>query len=322
MKTQAQGVLQKLLASDQAGDYLAALGALAAMPHESLLPFIRPMLANESARARGLALKIWSRCPQDAMDETVKILDAARRDPSHEVRSGGIRAAALLQAANCPALDWLSSALRDPDYRVRHAARECARSFLPKHREAWVKALTERETDFEFLKVMISELSASDIESRVNILRQLSERHVRHARDKLVIMENISHTAHASRQEFQLLKQVLREEARRHLDVVLDILGCLDLSRQMSYIRAGLASRDKHLWAQALESAMQLKKEGRLFRELAVLFEAERESAPMEGEPPGGRGALAVWLEWCQVHGSEWLAECARYCLENKRFAS
>jgi hypothetical protein len=90
----------------------------------------------------------------------------------------------------------------------------------------------------------------------------------------------------------------------------------------MSYIRAGLGSRDRHLWAQALESAMQLKKEGRLFRELALLFEAERESSPLGGEPPGGEVALTAWLQWCQEHGSEWLAECARYCLDNKRFAS
>jgi len=90
----------------------------------------------------------------------------------------------------------------------------------------------------------------------------------------------------------------------------------------MSYIRAGLASQNRQLWAQALESALQLRREAHVFRELAVLFEAEREGVALPGEPPGGRQAFATWLTWCQEHGSDWLAECARYCLDNKRFAS
>lgn len=110
--------------------------------------------------------------------------------------------------------------------------------------------------------------------------------------------------------------------ARRHLECVLHILGCLDQGRQMSYIRAGLCSRDRHVWAQTMESAMQHKKEGRLFHELAILYEAEREGAALGKEPPGGKRALKTWLAWCQEYGSEWLAECARYCLGNKRLAT
>jgi hypothetical protein len=314
LKATGRDILAGLLASSQPGDYLAALGALSAMPHESLLSSIRPMLVCEHARARALALRIWSRCPQGATEETTAILDAAMRDPSPEVRTSAVRAAALLGGADGPALDWLSGALRDTDHRVRQAARECAHAFLPRHREAWVRALRERETDFELQQVMIPELSASDIESRISILRQLSERHVQQARDKLVIMVSLSRTEHAAIPAFQLLGQVLREEARRHLDAVLAILGCLDPGREMNYIRAGLASQDKHLWAQALESALQLKKEGRLFRELAILYEADREGIALGGEPSGGKGAFIAWLQWCQENGSEWLAECARYC--------
>ena len=311
LKAKAREVMKTLLTSLIPSNHLAALGALAAMPHEDLLPFIHPMLTYEDARARALALKVWSRCPQNEESEAVKILDAAIGDSSHEVRAEAIRAAAYLQLPDMPALDWLGTALRDPDYRVRQAARECAKTFLPKRREEWVKALAERETDFDLQHVMVSEFTASDIESKTPILRQLSQHHVQHARDKLVIMENISDMEQASSQEFKLLSQVLREEARRHLDAVLHILGSLDQSLQMSYIRAGLASRDKHLWAQALESAMQLKKEGRLFRELAILFEAEREGTALGGEPPGGKGAFTAWIQWCQENGSGWLAECA-----------
>jgi len=64
---------------------------------------------------------------------------------------------------------------------------------------------------------------------------------------------------------------------------------------------------------------MQLKKEGHLFHELAILYEAEREGVPLKGEPPGGKGAFTVWLDWCQKYGSEWLADSARYCLGSKR---
>lgn len=322
LKARAEQVLEELLQSLHPDDYLAALGALAAMPHEELVPHVRPMLVSGNARARALALNIWSRCHLNAVDESVEIIDWAMGNASHKVRAAAIRAASRLPFAGMPVLDWLSLALRDPDYRVRQAGRECARFFLDMDQEAWVSSLAERENDFDLQNVMIAELAASRIESKTSILRQVSERHAGLARDKLMIMESLARTAGTTDQVFLLLGKVLREEARRHLDVVLHILGCLDQGRQMSYIRAGLASRDRHLWAQAMESAMQLKKEGGLFRQLAVLFEAEREGVSLGGEPPGGKGAVTAWLQWCQEYGSEWLAECARYCLDNKRFAS
>lgn len=169
---------------------------------------------------------------------------------------------------------------------------------------------------------MISELSASDMDNKANMLRQVSAKHLHHARDKLLILQNISTLDSVTEPAMQLLMRVLREEARRHLDSVLHILGCLDQSRQMSYIRAGLASQSRQLWAQAMESALQFRKEGHVFRELAVLFEAEREGVALGGEPPGGKRDPDAWLKWCQEYGSEWLAECARYCLGNGRFAT
>lgn len=322
LHTQARTVMEVLLASPEPGDYLAALGALAAMPHEDLLPSVLPLLFNKDARARSLALTVWSRCPLDNRDEVVEILGSTMSDPSYRVRVAAIRAAANLPFQGMPLLDWLSLALHDTDYRVRAAGKECASHFMPKYREAWVKALSKRGTDFQLQTVMISELAASDIESMVSILRQVSERHVRHAQGKLVILQNIARAKESSIQEVQFLQQVLREEARLHLDAVLHILGCLDPSRQMGYIRAGLASRDKRLWAQSLESAMQMKKEGRLFRELALLYEAEREGVLLEGEPPGGLSGAPAWLEWCQEHGSDWLAECASNCRSHLRNAS
>jgi len=166
------------------------------------------------------------------------------------------------------------------------------------------------------------ELSASGITSKPSILKQVSDWHVGNAHKKLLIREHLAELGMRDSPELLLLMQVLREEARRHLDVVLHILGCMDQTRQMSYIRAGLASGDRHLWAQAMETAIQHKTEGRLFRELAILYEAERDGADLGGEPPGGKMALTTWLEWCQEYGSEWLAECARYCHGSKRFAS
>lgn len=322
LKEKAEHVLEELLQSLRPEEYLAALGALAAMPHEDLLPQVRPMLVSGNERARALALDIWSRCHLNAVDESVEIIDWALGNTSHKVRAAAIRAASRLPSAGMPVLDWLSRALRDPDHRVRQAGRASARFFLDMDQEAWGRSLAERENDFDLQNVMITELAASRIENKTGILRQVSERHVGLARDKLMIMENLPGTAEAPDQEFLLLGKVLREEARRHLDVVLHILGCLDQGRQMSYIRAGLASRDRHLWAQAMESAMQLKKDGRLFRQLAALFEAERDGVPLGGEPPGGKEAVTAWLQWCRECGSEWLAECAAYCLDNKGFAS
>ena len=321
-KPRARETLKELLQSPHPDDRLAALGALAAMPHEDLRPLTRPMLLDENARARAYALDIWSRCPHTVDDEAREIIDRAQASPSYLVRVAAIRAAACLPFPDMPVLDWLSRVLRDTDYRVREAGQECAKAFMPKHSDAWVNALTQRGTDFDLQSVMTAELATSDINSKANILRQVSAWHVRHARDKLLIRDSFSQSGMRDVPELLFLMQVLREEARRHLDIVLHILVCLDQSQQMRYIRAGLASRNRHLWAHALESAMQLKKEGRLFHELAILYESERDGIPLKGKPPGGKGAVKAWLEWCQEYGSEWLAESARYCIGSKRFAT
>jgi hypothetical protein len=221
-----------------------------------------------------------------------------------------------------PVLDWLSRAMQDLDYRVRAAGREHAKSFMPRLPEAWIESLSERESDFELQTVMLSELSTSDVDNRADILRRVCDRHLRLARDKLLILQDLSGPGELGDPSLLLLKQVLREESRRHLDIVLHSLGCLDQSRQMSHIRAGLASPNRQLWAQAMESALQFRKEGHVFRELAILFEAEREGVALAGEPPTGKGALTGALAWCEKCGSAWLAECARHCLGNRRYVA
>lgn len=321
-KPRACETLQALLRSQHQDDRLAALGALAAMPHEDLLPLVRPMLLDENAKARAFALEIWSSCPHIVVDGALEIIDHAQSSPSRLVRAAAIRAAARLPFPQMPVLDWLSHALHDTDYRVRGAGQECAKAFMPKHPDAWIKALEQRCTDFDLQSVMIVELTASGIESKSSILKQVSAWHIGNARNKLLIREHLSELGMQDFPELLLLIQVLQEEARRHLDVVLHILGCMDQGRQMNFIRAGLASEDRHLWAQAMETALQLKKEGRLFRELAILYEADRDGADLGGVPPGGKRAPSTWLEWCQDYGSDWLAECARCCQGSRRFAS
>jgi AAA family ATP:ADP antiporter len=322
LRHKAYESLKELLQSPNPDDRLAALGALAAMPHEDFLPMIRPILVDENTKIRTFALDIWSRCPQVAVDETQEIIDHAQSSPSHKVRAAAIRAAARLPFPDMPVLDWLSHALRDADYRVRVAGQECAKAFMPTHPDAWIKALEQRGADFDLQSVMIAELAASGINSMPSILKQVSAWHIGNARNKLLIREHLSELGMRDFPELLLLIQVLREEARRHLDIVLHILGCMDQGRQLSYIRAGLASEDRHLWAQAMETALQHKNEGSLFRELAILYEAERDDADLGGVPPGGKRAPSTWLEWCQDYGSDWLAECARYCHGNIRLAS
>lgn len=317
-KARAREVLQTLLASPHEHDTLAALGALAAHPQAELVPQIRPLLGAGHSAVRALALDIWSRCPQPEAGAAIEIIDRALADPAARVRVTAIQAAARLSFPGAPGLDWLSRALHDTDNRVRRAGMDRVKAFMPKDREAWHAALGRGETDFELAGVTINELAASGIEEKAGLLKQATESHLHLALDKLLISQHLSGADGAAGEAVVLLTQVLREEARRHMDVVLQIMGCLDPSRRMAYIRAGLASRDRHLWAQAMESALQHKQDARLFRKLSLLFEAEREGAALVGVPPGGKRALASWLEWCQAHGSAWLAECARYALGDK----
>ena len=150
-------------------------------------------------------------------------------------------------------------------------------------------------------------------------MRRACDWHIVHARHKLLIRENLLLSGAENTTELQLLSQVLREEAKRHLDTVLHIMGCLDQGPQMSYIRAGLATHDRYLWAQTMETAIQHKTEGRLFQELAILYETERDGGDLGGEPPGR--SLPDWLAWCQEYGSAWLADCARYCQPTREAA-
>lgn len=321
LRPSALKTLKTLLQSAQIEERLAALGALVTMPHEDLLPWVRPMLGDDNAKVRTYALNIWSQCASSE-EQATDIIENALNSAHSMVRCAAIASAARLPFAEVRPFDWLSRALRDMDYRVRSAGRECAKAFMPTDRDAWINALAVERTDFDLQNVMISELAASSIESKHVILRQATNRHIRQARDKLQIRESLAQLNMPEVAELLLLMQVLREEARRHLDIVLHILGSLDQGQQMNYIRAGLSSRDRHLWAQTMESAMQHKQEGRLFHELALLYEVAREGAFLGKEPPGGKRALRTWLVWCQEHGSEWLAQCAGYCLSNKRLAT
>lgn len=309
----AREILQTLLASPHKNDALAALGALAADPQDALMPLVHPLLAAGHSTVRALALEIWSRCPQAEAGEAVAIIDRALADPAARVRTSAIQAAARLPFPDAPRLDWLSRALHDTDDRTRRAAMDCAKAFMPSHGMAWRAALARGETNFELCGVMITELAASDAEEKTDLLKRASDRHLRLSLDKLLISQHLSSADGTTGEAYVLLAQVLREEARRHMDVVLHVLGCLDPSRQMAFIRAGLASRDRRLWAQAMESALQHKQDSRLFRKLSLLFEAEREGAVLAGDPPAGKRALASWLAWCEKNGSAWLAECASY---------
>ena len=320
-KSKAVETLCALLQSQDSSDRLAALGALAAMPHEDFLALVRPMVDDNNVTVQSFALDIWSHCLADIDDDAREIIERSLNSPSYLVRTAAIRAAARLPFQEALMVAWLRRALHDTDYRVRSAGQKCAKTFMPKHDEAWVKALEQYGSDFDLQCVMMTQLAESDIESKASIMKRACDWHIDHARKKLLIRAHLAELRMADASELRFLSQVLREEARRHLDTVLHILGCLEPGRHMSYIRAGLTSRDKYLWAQAMEMAIHHKTEGRLFQDLAKLYEAERDGEDLGGEPPGGRMALKRWLAWCQEYGSEWLAECARYCQGNNRFA-
>jgi hypothetical protein len=313
LKPLARATLEDLLQAPEQDAQLAALGALAAMPHADLLPLVRPFLRSEQARLRAFALTIWSRCSHLALDEAVSMIDAALACPAYGVRVAAIRAAAHLSFADLPGLAWLSRALRDEDHRVRAAARACAAAFMPAHTRAWGAALAQHGRDFDLQQVMIPALAASDIRGKDELLDQQRDWHVRHARDALLIRDRIAASGKQAAPEWTFLMLVLREEALRHLDSVLQILGNTGQGAEISAIRAGLLSEDRHLWAQTMESALQHKRHGALFHELALLFEAAREGVALRGAAPGKQG-FSDWLAWCETHGSDWLGESARHC--------
>ncbi len=315
LQAKSRAVLEELLDSLDPEDNLSALGSLEALPYRDLVPRVHGMLHSKNDRARAMALNVWSVYPQTTVEEAVEIIESAMADTSYRVRTAALTAAARLPQTGMPVMDWLSLALRDTDYRVREAGAAGAKAFMPDSEAAWTKTLTQCEGNFDLLTVLISRLAASGIQNKVGILHRELERHLQRAGEKLLILQELSSKGMLVAPTQRLFGLVLQEDVQRHLDTVLHVLGCLDTGKRMSYIRAGLASRNRHLWAKAMESALQIKSENQVFRKLAILYEAVREGRELGGDLPGEEHTLHGWLRWCQRYGSTWLADCAGYSL-------
>lgn len=320
----ARDVLQSLLASDNSSHYLAALGVLSVKPLPEYFSSVQHLLHSKNQQARALSLNIWLQDSQVAMHEAINIINTAMEDESHIVRTSAIQNAARLSLSipDMPFMYWLTRALRDIDYRVREAGLKSAKNFMPVTTSSWEDELQQQQNNFELQQVMLSELSTSEVEHKDVLLRNSISGHLKRAKNKLMILHEFANHKLEKDSALVLFKLALREDIRRHLTMVLHILGCLDKSKQMSFIRAGLLSDNRQLWAQSMEMAFQIKKESNVFRELSRLYEAEREGVRLKGDVPGGSNSVRAWLNWCRTYGSEWLADCASYCLKHSRLTS
>ena len=321
-KKKSLNILNSLLMSPNPIDYLSALGALAVKPYHNLSTIIINMIYSDNERARALALEIWSKNSEVKESDAVEIINLTINDPSYIVRKNSIIAASRLHHLKMPVLKWLTISLRDIDFRVREAGLTCAKNFMPTTPKGWDNAIEKYKNNFELQQVIISELASTHDDNKDVLLRQAISEHLLRAKEKLIILQESEHLHFNNTPLLNFFVIALKEDVRRHIAAVLHTLGCLDQSKHMNYIRAGLMSDNRRLWAQSLESALSLKSESYIFRELSKLYEAEREGVKLKGNLSGTKMKLQDWLEWCRLHGSDWLSECSNFYIKQNESLS
>jgi len=90
----------------------------------------------------------------------------------------------------------------------------------------------------------------------------------------------------------------------------LDILALLDEARMAQAIGAALASRDRRLRAQAVESLRHIENNP-LVEWLLPLIDAEHDGARWDHPAPQTLRDINELIAWCAQQGGQWLRQCA-----------
>jgi hypothetical protein len=310
----ARRKLRQLLSSQRTDEAMAALSVVRSIADlDSLIPVLA-LTHTPAATVRASAITCLAALFPRLSGDSGKELSQAMEDPSPLVRTAAIQAARALPSAR-QRLTLLSRALQDPDFTVRKAALEHAGACLPTGAQEYQSALDDHFDQFRMQSIMCTHLAHNPLPGTEALLPALARRHLAKAYDKKTLALRVASDSAQARDERptrQFLALVLHEEVQRHMDLVLEILENLDERQPVHAIKSALASRERRLRAQAVESIRHMENSA-LFRGLLPLLETEHDGAewhhPLEPEPK----SLAQILEWCQHEGSEWLKQCATW---------
>ena len=277
--------------------------------HENAERVLRTMLDAEMPGAITAALSVVQGLQLSSQSDAVRTL---LQHPDAGVRAAAIAAAGVIGDAS-ERLVRLACALQDEDVTVRRAAQRHAAALMPATEAEYAAALDAYFSHFCMQALLASCLAQSDLAQRKALLLAIAQRHLQRAWDKKsVALQAVSLAQRASAQqahETNFLRLVLNEEVQRHIAFALDILALLDEARMARSISAALASRDRRLRAQALESLRHIENNA-LVEWLLPLIDAEHDGAKWEHSPPEAPRDINELIAWCGRQGGQWLRHC------------
>lgn len=225
----------------------------------------------------------------------------------------GVRAAAIAAAAaigdTSERLALLANALQDDNTDVQREAEKHAASLMPTTESEYAAAFDTYFSHFRMQSLLASCLAQSELAQRKSILLTIAQRHLQRAWDKKSVAQQ---TGPLARQvsEASFLCLVLNEEVQRHIAFALENLALLDEAQVARAISAALASRDRRLRAQALESLRHIENNA-LIEWLLPLIESEQDGAKWAHPAPAVPRNLNELIAWCEQQGGQWLRQCA-----------
>jgi len=273
--------------------------------HESAERVLHTMLNAEEPSTIIAALSVVHALQLASQSGTVRTL---LQHPDAGVRAAAIGAAVAIGDAS-ERLNLLANALQDEDATVQRAAEKHAAALMPSSAPEYAAALDRYFPHFRMQSLLASCLAQSELAQRKAILLAIAQRHLQRAWDKKsVALQAVSLAQQAGEANFLCL--VLKEEVQRHIAFSLDILAWLDEAQIARAICAALASRDRRLRAQALESLRHIENNA-LVKWLLPLIEAEQDGASWEHPAPDAPRDIKALIAWCGQQGGQWLRQCA-----------
>lgn len=273
--------------------------------HENAERVLHTMLGAEMPGEIIAALSVVRGLQLSSQGGTVRTL---LQHPDAGVRAAAIAAAGAIGDAS-ERLILLASALQDEDAAVQRAAEKHAAALMPATKSEYTAALDAYFSHFRMQSLLASSLAQSELAERKALLLAIAQRHLQRAWDKKsVALQAVSIAQQAD--VANLLCLVLNEEVQRHIELALDILALLDEAQMARAISAALASRDRRLRAQALESLRHIENNA-LVEWLLPLIEAEHDGARWEHPAPEAPRDINELISWCGRQGGQWLRQCA-----------
>lgn len=278
--------------------------------HEVAERTLRTMLYAEMPGAIIAALSVMRGLKLFSLGDAVRAL---LQHPDAGVRAAAIAATGTIGDAS-ERLILLARALRDEDTAVQRAAEKHAATLMPTTESEYAAALDTYFSFFRMQSLLANCLAQSELAQRKAILLAIAHRHLQRAWDKKsVALHALSLAQQASARQVDeagFLCLVLNEEVLRHIDIALDILALLDEAQMARAICAALASRDRRLRAQALESLRHIENNA-LVEWLLPLIEASHDGARWEHTVPDMPRDMNEMIAWCKRQGGQWLRQCA-----------